>query len=102
MTKKIRSEQYNQYFERRKILTSMNGLSGSEFRTRNNCLDTYDAILKYYVRNDKCPTIRELKDELDLKSESPVHDRVRHLVSHHLIYKDRNGQICLEEPNFNY
>ncbi|HJM71538.1 MAG TPA: hypothetical protein QF857_04390 [Gammaproteobacteria bacterium] len=102
MTKKTRSKEYNEFFERRKILTSMTGLSGSEYRTRNNCLDTYDAILRFYLKNDKCPTIRELKEELDLNSESPVYDRVQHLNSHHLIFKDGNGQISLREPNFNF
>jgi len=43
-----------------------------------------------------------LKEELDLNSESPVYDRVQHLNSHHLIFKDGNGQISLREPNFNF
>ena len=102
MTKKTGAKEYNEYLERRKILTNMTGLSKSEFRTRNNCLDTFNAILKFYISNDKCPTIRELKEELDLKSESPVFNRVNYLDSLGMIYKDRSGQISLKEPNFNF
>ena len=98
---KIRN--YNKFFKYKKLLMRKNiikkiydgkGISKQQYKVRNKLLETYDAILNFYIKNGGCPTIRDLNEPLGI-SNCVIHKRVETLTNLGLIYKTKAGQIIL-------